>query len=64
MKLTVKSPIRHNGKTFHEGQTIELDAKTAEPLLAEGVAVEAAKPAPKSKGKGEDEGDGEGGGGE
>lgn len=39
---TVKSPINHDGKSYTDGDPIELSAAAARPLLAAG-AVEPAK---------------------
>ncbi|OED40228.1 hypothetical protein ACH42_17085 [Endozoicomonas sp. (ex Bugula neritina AB1)] len=59
MKYQALNSIRHNGKLFSKGETLELDDKTAGSLLACGAIApkakaekeKAAKPAPERKGK-------------
>ena len=36
-----QGPLQHNGKTFQAGQSVEMDAKSAEPLIAVGVLASA-----------------------
>ena len=64
MKYKALNPVRHNGKLYPAGETLELDDKTADSLLDCGAVApqarakkeQAAKPAPepqpkKEKGK-------------
>ena len=59
MKYKALNPIRHNGKIYPSGKTLELDDKTADSLLACGAVAplaeakkeKAAKPAPETKDK-------------
>ncbi len=39
-KYQVQSPLQHNGKRYEAGSTIELEAETAKPLLAQQVLTE------------------------
>lgn len=48
----VKEPLKHDGTAYAPGETVDMDAKAAEELLALGVVAEAAdKTEAKGKGK-------------
>ena len=40
-KFIVQEPLRHNGKDFEIGSSVDLDGKAAKDLLASGVVVSA-----------------------
>lgn len=46
----VESPVRHNGKTYQPGETVELEAKAAAPLLAVAAISETKAPSGKKGG--------------
>ncbi len=48
----VKEPLKHNGKSYAPGESVEMDAKGAKELLLLGVVAEGAdKSEAKGKGK-------------
>lgn len=49
MFLKVLSPLRHDGERYNVGDVVEMGAKQASILIADGVAEKTAKPAKSSK---------------
>lgn len=54
---TVKSPLRHDGELYAEGDSVEMAAKTAKPLLEAGVLTEEAKAKVSTETTAQDEGE-------
>lgn len=49
MFVKVLGPLRHDGERYKAGDVVELDAKQAAILIADGIAEKTAKPAKSTK---------------
>ena len=51
MKITFLSPVRHDGKDYADGDSVEMDATAAATLIEAGVGAPSGKKSEKPAGK-------------